>query len=569
MVFQTLQGWAAPGVPVGVQDPDVWLRLLLVEHLHNGGGWYERHFTRLSAPEGVTNHWTRPLDLLLLVLAWPFTFFMPFKQALWSSAIVYNALLLLAGLAGTLWALKPLRLHAVAPWVVLGFWLTDPNILNAFLIGRADHHSLLLVLFVWVLGCGLRMEKYALLAGALAGLGLWVSPEFLAVIALVLVWLGVRWIETGERALLQQGLRFSLQALAVLLLAVMLEWPPAEWATVAHGRISIVHVTMLSLSAGVVLLALYLNPKQRLLFAGAAGAAGLVLLYCLYPGFHRGGLADIDPAMLAAFDAQMGEMRPSWNSAHPFASLAFYISPVIALLAFRRYFTLWTLVLAAFLVLASFQWRWGGYVAVVTCLGWVLLPARFPKLPKAGPHAPLLLACILLLGLRVMLLEVYSRDVTTPDKERAECVRALTKMVERDAMFSVVRAKDDVVLVNTNVAAQLLYHTPHRTLASNYHNNVEGLRDLDRFLFARGEKEAYVALTGRGVGVVLLCLAEIEKPMLSPYPGASGPLFLTEVNAGRLPPWLERVPGNYPQGMLYLRVKGVPRLPSGVQAITR
>ena len=105
--------WAPSQVDGGVlqgmlPDTDSYMRLIRVEALYMGGGWYDHLVAAFNAPFMGDLHWTRPLDILIILLAAPLDLFLETKQAIfWAGALVCP-LLLLASLWLTAWAIKPL-----------------------------------------------------------------------------------------------------------------------------------------------------------------------------------------------------------------------------------------------------------------------------------------------------------------------------------------------------------------------------------------------------------------------------------------------------------------------------
>src|SRR3712207_6467259 len=52
-----------------LSDSDSWLRAQRVLDLWRGAPWFEETIFRLNAPSGLSIHWTRPLDILILLPA--------------------------------------------------------------------------------------------------------------------------------------------------------------------------------------------------------------------------------------------------------------------------------------------------------------------------------------------------------------------------------------------------------------------------------------------------------------------------------------------------------------------
>ena len=115
------------------------------------------------------------------------------------------------------------------------------------IFGRTDHHMLIILVFILALGGTVRMlarplgPRACLLAGAAAGLGLWLSLEFLVFLAAIFAALTLAWIRSGgSRA--RDGLWHAAGLTLVVLLAVLSERVPAAWLAEVHDRISAVHL---------------------------------------------------------------------------------------------------------------------------------------------------------------------------------------------------------------------------------------------------------------------------------------------------------------------------------------
>ena len=63
-------------------DADAYMRLSRVLHLHDSGTWFDPREPRINPPDGHVQHWTRPLDALLLAGAWLLQPFLGFERAL-------------------------------------------------------------------------------------------------------------------------------------------------------------------------------------------------------------------------------------------------------------------------------------------------------------------------------------------------------------------------------------------------------------------------------------------------------------------------------------------------------
>ncbi len=570
--------WHYTDAPYGVQDPDVWMRLARVWQWHDGGGWYDRMLPRLNAPYGLENHWTRPLDMLLLALAWPASFFVTYKQALLFASVIYNPVIWWLSILGILGICRTLNIGKAGKWMSVFVLITDSLIRSPFMIGRADHHSLLLFVFVWMLYLLVRFDRerkapHIVAAGLLAGLGLWISPEFLVAIGVAVGVPGAFWIAGGDAARLNAAAKFIASALLMAIAAVMLEWPPGAWLTVSHIRISIVHLQALGVALATLAVLAALSPRLRNgWLRGVAsvffGLAAVAWLQSLYPRFIEGPMAETPRALVAAFELRLTELKPIYKLYGIAGSIGILFSAALGMAGYlffirkkRGDMAVWLLfaMTLAYTILMTAMIRWSGYAMVAGVVAWALMAdslERWAVQRKAAfkmeqKQSPLLAAiAILIIARDVFFLPASHADSVQQTNTASDCRAQLVKMIERNELPGAAQT----VLTHLDQAGQVVFWTPHAAIASNYNYNEEGIRDLDRFLFAQDAAEARAVVKKRGIGTILLCPDGIHEPFF-PDAGNLKPRFIEALSAGKLPSWLEPAGKNNADGLVFLRVK--------------
>src|SRR3546814_14619368 len=73
-----------------------YMRMVRVSELAQGWQWFDDTIARANAPYGDVLHWTRPFDLLILLLAMPAGFALEAEQALYLAGMILPPLLPLA-----------------------------------------------------------------------------------------------------------------------------------------------------------------------------------------------------------------------------------------------------------------------------------------------------------------------------------------------------------------------------------------------------------------------------------------------------------------------------------------
>lgn len=75
-------------------DSDGYARLVRIQRLLETGAWFDVGLPRANRPDGGTLHWTRPLDVLLIILALPLVALIGFSKALFWAGVLVSPLLM-------------------------------------------------------------------------------------------------------------------------------------------------------------------------------------------------------------------------------------------------------------------------------------------------------------------------------------------------------------------------------------------------------------------------------------------------------------------------------------------
>ena len=195
-------------------DTDGYMRYNRVIELVAGlNGWWDGWAHRANAPFGHSMHWTRPLDALLIALAAPVAAVSSWSEGVYFAALVVGPLLHLALGVAVAWTARPLV--GVTGSYLAGMGVAaQSGILSYAAPGRPDHHILIVVFAVLLIGSAIRLSldgrrRWVTVGGLSGAAGLWISTEFLAPLAIVLVFLGWRAV-VGTNYLASFGLRFGM-----------------------------------------------------------------------------------------------------------------------------------------------------------------------------------------------------------------------------------------------------------------------------------------------------------------------------------------------------------------------
>lgn len=570
----------ANGLPL---DSDGWVRMLRVRELWNGGDWYEHVLPHLFAPEGLDLHWTRPLDILIIVPAWLGAFYGAdaADAVQWSGTLVCPVLHGMTGFAAGAAARRAWPGLRYAPYYAVLVLFTCEVLTGYSVLGRADHH--ILVVFAIVLGLGYALHaawpaaprRPAFAAGYAFGFGIWVSPEALLAALPALAAFGVAWLlgRNGHRWA-TQGRRMATGMFAMVAIAIAMERPPYDWLVVEYDKVSAHHLLLSALVALVFAAAErmdYPRPSHRLLGGATVALAAAMLLVLVNPGTLGLSLSGADVAASGLLLPLVNEMQPLRLTSLPAIAIAleFAGAAPAALLAavvlgwrgrrdagwVRGLLLLATVgvVLVATFLHRRFAADLAG-VAAVAAAGLVGMAAR-GAWPVAVRIPATLLAMALVFGpaqIGPWMLNRTGPGDAAGDPPPAGChARDLTNWLLTLAPPGDRAAAPIVLSTDINQNAELAWRTNLRFVGAPYHRHALALADTLVFFGAEDEHTLDLIRRRRDPTWLLVC----------PNTYAGSGAFARRLLTGDLPDWLEAVPPppDQPEGQARLfRVRTPP-----------
>jgi hypothetical protein len=562
-------------------DTDSWARTQRILELWQGAGWFTEIAPRLNAPLGLSLHWTRPLDILILLPAMALHALagLPARDAVLLAGAAICPLLHLACALAAAHAARPVwpRIGPIMAGLLL---LANPVAFGYSAFGRSDHHTLILLTGVLALGAALRAafdpadRRAAWWTGAFAGLGVWVSPEALLFAAPILASFGLFWVIEGRpgwpmTGMARQGLRAAGGFALTTAMAVVVEHPPAQWLAGDYDKVSAQHVALGLLAAGVFAVTARLagGPLRRAIAGTTLAGLALGLLLLLWPQALRGSLAGADAAALAEFLPRVQEMQPlDLRSLAGWQTVILVLGPVIlaplalvfAWRGWRRQGQLAAapilgLTFLACLIATLLHRRFGSDLAAPGCLLAAGLPVLALRARLSVPARTAVALAALLGTLGMASIAFWAAPSGIDEQETAAnaasnaCASpSLVDALNRDRPGQAEGAPDPILFSNNiNIGPELAWRTPYRLVGSPYHRGGAAFVDTLVFFSATEDAAALAVAERRRVALVLLCPT-----------GAFAPdSFAARLQAGELPGWLVPVP--------------VPGLPSGVLLFTR
>lgn len=549
----------------GLLGTDSYMRLVRVDELASGGGWFDSTIDRSNAPFGDELHWTRPFDVLLLGLALPLSLVLGFDDALFVAGATISPLIHLVMTIALVWAAVPIVGRGRAPMAAVVL-LVQPAVIGHTIAGQADHHSLQLLLLVLEIGLLARLlaepgrPRIAIAAGMVAGLGIWISAEMTILAGFAAATLVAAWVyDPGAR--LRALTWFGLGLTGTVALAIVTERLPADWLTVEYDRVSVAH---LAAASAVLAVACGLyggrswaeSVRGRIALAGAVGALATAPLALLFAGLLEGPGAQVSPAIEPIWLDFVSELQPLLpTDGESFGKMLLYVGPALICLPVAVVATwrasddqqlLWAstaALLGLYVVLSLLHLRFASFAGVLLAIvsaailgdlrDWLrsMPVSLWRRLAWVGAAVGLSVGFTLGGGV----VTAASSEARDPDALLG-CSRAAFDALE------VAGEPSDVTFAHINVGPELLYRTDLAIVAGPYHRNDEGILDLHHFFASSDDELSRGLATDRGGRFVLVCDLDTRTDLYAA--SGSAPSLHTRLMAGDPPEWLRPVVGS-------------------------
>lgn len=530
-------------------NPDSFYKLVLLREYTPETGF--QYIARDNAPFGTYQHWSAVHSWTVLQLS----------HLLQAVGFAQNGALLAAGSATTVLSFLALALLVARVILNQGSPLAALVAVIALvscgpLRGygqpvQITHHVFMLVpvaaaaFFLFPTAAARRhWNTGAAIAGALLALALWISPEtMLLVVAMVAIRVALRLQYPGNDPLWP----IALGLCGTLLIGWLIDPPPPTFPAWALDHLSLAWLTFGGLLGGLLVLADLLTTLHWSLWRRVSGMTGAAIVAALswllmVPGALQGPAGLIPPELRTLWWNHIQELMPvtSASEAIIFVGMPLVAGLLLAFTAYRRR-ALWMAALAlstlVYGVLAAQHTRMGAAAGFLAMLSYGVTLAhltafREPRQLRGKPLASLGAVSLILLPSMQLLLAYVLLDERAVEMKKNN-LSSRCKVTDIAPVLNAL--PEGTVLAHINDGPELLWRTPHRIIAGNYHHNVSGL--LDYFHLWRSiapDEHAQRLVAQRKIDYIIGC--DLVPDMLTRNQGQ--PTLASRIAAGEAIDWL-------------------------------
>jgi hypothetical protein len=500
-----------------------------------GGDWWGRGgwTDRVNAPFGTVIHWTYPYDFLLTILHAPLKWWISDEKislsfaGAWSSAIPCLLAMLALYKFGC-------HLRDRAAGIALAMlYIGGPVVLGYSNIGRADHHSLTMMVTIFFLVATYFQTiqprvRQAILTGFIGGWALWTAPEtvpaIVAAIGLLLWW---RWLRAQD--MIQSDWLIGGTMTGIAMIGLWLDPPYDGLWSPDTDRLSIVFVVFCFFITLYVrfLRTSILQTESRLMRLFYLGGIGLIAggsWLGLFPNALSGPIGQMSVFLQAKWLPHILEMRPIqtvWRAIT-------YLTPcIIGILS-----TIIIIQNHAHHQRTTDAWFWRGCLAIIIlALIGSIIASRFSHFSVIAGIVPTILVwrdfhCSSL-GVRffvfLFLFSLPALLSTTLKKANQLFSLSFDAEIVNEAycgsldpvlpllITETQKNGTTIVMASQNLGSKILWTTTNKVVAAPFHRNDQGI--MDESIFANNADMTIVnqIANRRKVGLAIVCLNDAPK----------------------------------------------------------
>ncbi len=547
--------WAQTADRLG--DTDDAMRLVQVREFLAGRDWFELHEPRLQPPLGYDTHWSRLIDAGLASLYLLLRGFADSELAERLMRAAWPLLWIGPAMAGALAIAWRLGSRAASLVLLLLLLFGVPAFVQ-FRPGRIDHHDVQITLALLTMAAAMwadRLRWASWVAGILSGLALAIGVESLPLIALAGAAFAARYaLDRGHAAEL---LRYGLSTAISTAVAFVISVPPGRWTETACDAIA-VNLAAPAILGGIALVgAGYMAQGRwlpRCMTVAAAIALAALAFIAIEPRCLRGPLALVDPAVLPIWLAHVREAQSVLatlraNLALGFGVLAYPAAAAVAALVLAREQPLrrdpaLALAALAFLVSAAMTMVAVRAVSYAIWFGMPLIAAALLRLFDGLKLATLPARVLTALPFTPAVLSFGTIALAESAGLGAQPAAPGDACLETRHYAALAKLPSGLMVADVDYGPFLLALTPHSALAAPYHRMSYGIVTSHR-VFASPPAEAREILRKAGASYVMFCQKQTHKPR-GPNVEKPARSLRSEIEAGHIPEWLERLPQTAP-----------------------
>ena len=540
------------------QDGDGYMRALRIYHWLLNPSFAEQRIYESNYPFGEVLHWTRPMDIIWLLMSAPFWFLnWSLKETIFISGAFISPILGILCTIALTYGLRR-RFNIYLTLLGLTIFMCNPQIISVLSPGRPDHHSLMLLLFTYSFSlvlCWLqkRQNRYLHWLGISLALAAFTTIEGFILYAIFISFF--LWLYIFKNISLIHTVKISKYFFVSLVIFWLLNPPYEGYFYPDTGRLSILYVV----AAAFTYLGFSLLQYNRL----HTIRLKILSLLCITLGFTLALLvifgldtfaSPFSQEIKSIFIPMIQEMRSF--SISPFSTvIADHLFPLLAIIinicllkkkAYTRLLTFNLCLAIPLFCLTLYAIRFVSYSSIYCIIPFLTLIdyiyRKSPIYKNKNTEFPGIIWLIIFFTIAIEILAPVAEIIRFSQySHRSQFSMQLCQQIKQIG---------GTLLTDTFLSPQYIWYCEVNAVGTPYHKNMQGIIDTHKIFNAKSEHEIIPLLLKHQVTQILV-FEEYGLDYYSLTDETKNKLYYKLIKRENIPPFLIETPTILPSAHLF------------------
>ncbi len=530
-------------------DADGYMRALRIKNWLINPSFFEQPIYESNYPFGEILHWTRPLDIIWVLLTLPFINFMELKEAIFLGGAFLSPILGVFGALSLGYGLKR-QFNIFISLLGVFLYINTPFVQTIYCFSCADHHSLITTLSIFSISCIMcwlkkRQNHYLVrLSLALSIMSLCVIDGILFTFIIILFFI---YLYVFKNISITYAYKIIKNYTIFCILCLILNPPYEGYLFIDTGRLSILYITIFVLSTiALRILQHYRIHTKKLKITSLFASFSIISLITILIFGKSTLILPIDDEIKAIFINRILQNK------HLFYMRLFYkvlhsITPLISLLlniymltkknhSLQRILIL-NLIIGLPLFLSNLYIIRSeifsplySFIPFLCLIDYIYKNSQYHQLNKKEFPKSIY---ILIIGFLFMQLSTLIPMMLYSPKKHAN--------IYDKTLSQNIKETGGTLLTDLFLSPYYVYNCDVNTVSTPYHRNTEGIIDSHKILHSNNDADIIPLLLKHQITQILL----FENYDHKYYPmdeKNKHKLYYRIIKGERLPPFLQKIP---------------------------
>lgn len=530
-------------------DADGYMRALRIKNWLINPSFFEQPIYESNYPFGEILHWTRPIDIIWVLLTLPFINFMELKEAIFLGGAFLSPILGAFGALSLGYGLKR-QFNIFISILGVFLFINTPFVQSIYCFSSADHHSLITTLSIFSTSCIMcwlkkRQNHYLVrLSLALSIMSLCVIDGILFTFITILFFI---YLYIFKNISITYAYKIVKNYTIFCILCLILNPPYEGYLFIDISRLSILYITIFVLATiALYILQHYHIHTKKLKITSLFAAFSIISLITILIFGKSALILPLDDEIKAIFINRIMQNKPIFHmplfyivlhATIPFISLLLNIYMLTKknhshqrLLTLNLFIGLPLFLSSLYIIRLETFFPLYSFIPFLCLIDYIYKNSQYHRLNKK--EFPKSIYILIIGFLFLQLLIQIPMMLYSPTKNANIYDKILSQNIKETS---------GTLLTDLFLSPYYIYNCDVNTVSTPYHRNTEGIIDAHKILHSNNDADIIPLLLKHQITQILL-FENYDNKYYSMDEKNKHKLYYRIIKGERLPPFIQRIP---------------------------